>query len=70
MPTAQEVRTLQGPERDHSAGAAGGGDVVGGRIIGLLEAEDGFAVLVELLSAPGRRLTYHFQHIATVERRP
>ena len=44
---------------------APGGPVVTGRVLGTIEAADGLVVTVEPKDAPGKRLTVHYQHIAS-----
>ena len=70
MTTADEIRALAGAQVSIRLSPAAGGDVVDGRLVGTLEADDGLAVVIEPAGAPGRRLTYHYQHIASIQQRP
>jgi hypothetical protein len=38
---------------------------VTGRVVGMIEAADGLVVTVEPKDAAGKRLTVHYQHIAS-----
>jgi hypothetical protein len=44
---------------------APGAPVVTGRVLGTIEAADGFLVTVEPISAPGKRVTVHQHHIVS-----
>jgi len=69
MPTADEIRVLRGSEVAVRLVPEAGGSAVEGRLVGTLEADDGLVVVVEPGGAPGRRLSYNYQHIETIERR-
>ncbi len=69
MPTADEIRALEGAEVQIHLVPQAGGEAVEGRLVGTLEADDGLVVVVEPRSAPGGRLSYNYQHIAAIERR-
>jgi hypothetical protein len=69
MPTVDELRALRGADVAIRLTPQGGGGAIEGRVVGTLEAADGLVVVVEPRDEPGGRLTYHYQHIATVERR-
>jgi hypothetical protein len=44
---------------------APGAPAVTGRVVGMIEAADGLVVTVEPKDASGKRLTVHYQHIAS-----
>jgi hypothetical protein len=69
MPTAEEIRALEGAEVAIRLAPQAGGQSVEGRVVGTLEAADGLVVFVEPRDDPGGRLSYNYQHIATIERR-
>ncbi len=64
MLTAEEIRKLKGQwVRLQLAPDAPGGPVVTGRVMGIVEAADGFLLTVEPDGRLGRRLTVHHHHI-------
>lgn len=69
MPTAAEIREFDGREVSIRLVPEAGGELVEGRLVGTLDSADGMAVFVEPSSEPGRRLSYNYQHIATIEPR-
>ena len=46
-----------------------GGEVVEGRLVGTLEADDGLVVVIQPEGDPARRFSCNYQHIVAVERR-
>ena len=69
MPTADEIRALRGSEVAIRFVPEAGASAVEGRLVGTLEAADGLVVVVEPSGDPGGRLSYNYQHIATIEPR-
>jgi hypothetical protein len=69
VPTAAEIRRLQGAEVSVRLVPEAGGELIEGRLVGTLDAADGMVVVVEPRSAPDRRFSCNYQHIATIERR-
>lgn len=69
MPTTTEIQELQGAEVAVRLVPEAGGELVEGRLVGTLDAADGMVVVVEPRSAPDRRFSCNYQHIATIERR-
>src|SRR2546430_15078638 len=69
MPTAEEIRALEGSDVSIRLAPQAGGESVEGRLVGTLAADDGLVGVVEPRSDPGRRLSYNYQHIAAIERR-
>jgi putative protein kinase ArgK-like GTPase of G3E family len=69
MPTVEEIRSLEGADVAVHLTAAAGGETVEGRVAGTLEAADGLVVFIEPADRPGARLSYNYQHIATIEPR-
>ncbi len=64
MVTAEDIRGLKGQRATlHLAADAPGAPSLTGRIVGTIEAADGLVVTVEPDSAPGKRVTVHYQHI-------
>lgn len=68
MPTAAEIRELQGADVAVRLVPEAGGELIEGRLVGTLDADDGMVVVVEPRSAPDRRLSWNYQHIAAIER--
>ncbi len=69
VPTADEIKALQGDEVAIRLVAEAGGQAVEGRVVGTLEAADGLVVFIEPRDRPGGRLSYHYQHIDSIRRR-
>jgi hypothetical protein len=69
MPTASEIRSLRGSDVTIRLSPQAGGESVEGRLVGTLEADDGLVVVVEPRTDPGARLSYNYQHIASIEAR-
>jgi len=64
MVSAEDIRGLKGQRVTlHLAANAPGAPTVTGRVLGTIEAADGLVVTVEPESAPGKRVTVHYQHI-------
>ena len=70
MPTAAAIREFQGAEVRLRLVPEAGGEEVEGRLVGTLDAADGMVVVVEPRTAPDRRFSCNYQHIASIERRP
>lgn len=68
MPTVEEIRALEGADVAVRLAPAAGGHTVTGRVVGTLGSADGLVVFIEPASSPGGRLSYNYQHIATIER--
>ena len=69
MPTAEEIRDLQGVDVAIRVTPEAGGEVVEGRMMGTLMAADGLMVFVEPRGRPGQRFSCHYHHIASIERK-
>ncbi|HEY4027867.1 MAG TPA: hypothetical protein VGO86_15675 [Candidatus Dormibacteraeota bacterium] len=69
MPTVEEIRALQGVDVALRLAPGAGGHALEGRVVGTLDAADGMVVFIEPAGQPGGRLSYNYQHIATIERR-
>ncbi len=69
MPTVEEIEALKGAEVAVQLTPSAGGQAVQGRVAGTLYAADGLVVFIEPANEPGQRLSYNYQHIATIERR-
>jgi hypothetical protein len=69
MPTVEEIKALQGADVAVRLAAGAGGQTLEGRVVGTLDAADGLVVFIEPASEPGSRLSYNYQHIATIARR-
>jgi hypothetical protein len=69
MPTVEEIQALHGADVAVRLTPSAGGHAVEGRVVGTLDAADGLVVFIEPTSEPGGRLSYNYQHIATIERR-
>ena len=67
MPTADEVRALEGRHVRVRLTPEAGGETVEGRLVGTLEADDGLVVVVERAEAPDKRFSWNYQHIAALE---
>ena len=67
MPTAEEIRALQGTDVAIRVVPEAGGEVVEGRLMGTLMAADGLFVFVEPRGQPGRRFSCHYHHIASIK---
>jgi hypothetical protein len=67
MPTADEVRALQGRQVRLRLAPDAGGETVEGRLVGTLDADDGLVVVVEPAGAPEKRSSWNYQHIAALE---
>jgi hypothetical protein len=64
MVSAEDLRRLKGKRATLQLAAdAPGAPTVTGRVLGTIEAADGLVVTIEPDSAPGRRVTVHYQHI-------
>jgi hypothetical protein len=69
VPTAEQVRALQGADVAIRVSPEAGGELVEGRLVGTLVADDGLFVFVEPWGEPGRRFSCHYHHIASIEPR-
>jgi hypothetical protein len=69
MPTVEEIEALLGADVMVQLADGAGGQAIEGRIVGTLDAADGLVVVIEPAGQPGGRLSYNYQHIATIERR-
>jgi hypothetical protein len=69
MPTVEEIQALRGADVAVQLTPSGGGQAIEGRVVGTLDAADGLVVIIEPASEPDKRLSYNYQHIATIERR-
>ncbi|HKF18808.1 MAG TPA: hypothetical protein VKF14_16680 [Candidatus Dormibacteraeota bacterium] len=69
MPTADEIRALKGADVSVRLAPETGGEVVKGRLVGTLEADDGLVVVIQPEGDPNRRFSCNYQQIASVERR-
>jgi hypothetical protein len=69
MPSADEIRALSGADVSIRLSQAAGGRLVEGRVVGTLEAADGLSVVIQPADDPVGRVTCHYQHIDSVERR-
>ena len=69
MPTVEEIKSLEGAEVAVRLTDAAGGHAVDGRVVGTLDAADGLVVFIEPSGQPGQRVSYNYQHIATIEPR-
>lgn len=69
MPTVEEIQALNGADVAVQLTPSAGGQSVEGRVVGTLDAADGLVVFIEPSGEPGGRLSYNYQHIATIERR-
>ncbi|HKA11995.1 MAG TPA: hypothetical protein VKI99_16165 [Candidatus Dormibacteraeota bacterium] len=69
MPTADEIRALKGEDVSVRLAPQAGGEVVEGRLVGTLEADDGLVVVIQPEGDPTRRFSCNYQHIVAVERR-
>jgi putative protein kinase ArgK-like GTPase of G3E family len=69
MPTVEEIKLLEGTDVVVRLTSAAGGDEVVGRVAGTLEAADGLVVFIEPADRAGARLSYNYQHIASIEPR-
>lgn len=65
MPSAEELRGLNGRRVTLALTAAGGDGTITGRIVGTLEAADGLVVVVVEDGLPGHR-SVHYQHVSEV----
>ena len=66
--TADEIRALEGADVSVRLVAQAGGEVVVGRLVGTLDADDGLVVVIQPEGDSDRRLSYNYQHIASVQR--
>lgn len=69
VPTADEIRALKGADVSVRLSPEAGGEVVEGRLVGTLEADDGLVVVIQPEQDPTRRFSCNYQQIASVERR-
>jgi len=69
MPTVEEIQRLTGADVAVRLTPSAGGHSVEGRMVGTLDAADGLVVFIEPAGEPGGRLSYNYQHIASIERR-
>jgi hypothetical protein len=69
MPTVSDIKSLEGAEVAIRLTPAAGGEALDGRLVGTLESADGLVVFIEPSTQPGGRLSYNYQHIATIEPR-
>ena len=69
MPTVEEIEALKGSDVAVQLTTSAGGHVLQGRVVGTLDAADGLVVFIEPAGEPGGRLSYNYQHIATIQRR-
>lgn len=61
-----DIRALKGKTATFQLlPGAPGAPVATGRVLGMIEAADGLVVTIEPKDAPGKRLTIHYQHIAS-----
>jgi hypothetical protein len=67
MPTADEVRALEGRQVRLRLTPEAGGETVEGRLVGTLDADDGLVVVVEPAGTPEKRFSWNYQHIAALE---
>lgn len=68
MPTTEEIRALQGGAVRVRLSPQAGGEQIEGQLVGTLDAADGMVVFIEPRDAGGRKLSYNYQHIASIER--
>jgi hypothetical protein len=68
MPTIDEIRALEGGPVRVRLSPQAGGDQIQGRLVGTLDAADGMVVFIEPSDAQGRKLSYNYQHIVSIER--
>ena len=68
VPTADEIRALKGSDVSVRLSPQAGGEVVKGRLVGTLEADDGLVVVIQPEGDPARRFSCNYQQIASVER--
>lgn len=66
-PTIEQIRTLEGRPVRVRLTEPGGGGQVDGVLVGTLDAADGMVVFIESPRAPGRRLSYNYQHLLSIE---
>jgi len=67
--TPDEIRALEGADVSVRLVPQAGGEVVVGRLVGTLDADDGLVVVIQPEGGESdRRLSYNYQHIATVQR--
>jgi hypothetical protein len=66
MPSAEEMRALNGRYVTLTLTPAGGGGTVTGRVVGTLDAADGLVVIVEP-DGETRRVSLNYQHIDGVQ---
>lgn len=69
MPTVEEIQALKGADVALQLTPTAGGRSLEGRVVGTLDAADGLVVFIEPTDQPGGRLSYNYQHIATIARR-
>jgi hypothetical protein len=69
MPTAEEIRSLEGAQVAVRLTPAAGSQALEGRVVGTLDSADGLVVFIEPSDRPGGHVSYNYQHIATIERR-
>lgn len=67
-PTVEEIRALGGGAVRVRLSSQAGGDQIEGRLVGTLDAADGMVVFIEPRDAQGRKLSYNYQHIVSIER--
>jgi hypothetical protein len=70
MPTIESIQALTGADVAVRLAAGAGGEEVRGRVVGTLDAADGMVVFIEPEGQPGARLSYNYQHIASIQPRP
>jgi hypothetical protein len=69
MPTADEIKALEGEDVAVRLSPGAGGHSLEGRVVGTLDAADGMVVFIEPANQPGGRLSFNYQHIDAIERR-
>ena len=67
MPTADEIRALNGVDVLIRLAPEAGGDTVEGHLVGTLDAADGLVVVVQPRDSSGR-FSCNYQHIAAISR--
>ncbi len=68
VPSADEIRALLGADVTVRLTPQAGGEMVTGRLVGTLDADDGLVVVIEPEAEPERRFSCNYQHIEEVRR--
>jgi hypothetical protein len=68
LPTADEIRALNGADVSIRLAPEAGGGTVEGHLVGTLDAADGLVVVVQPRDSTGR-FSCNYQHIAAIERK-